>query len=760
MALSKSSLLALLTANLPDNSNKQINAKKLRDTLTEIINSDYNLIDNYDLTRLSEHTLKSYRVGECAVVSGIIYQANVQTTPSSFVPSEWTDISVSLGSVLSDYLQKTNGLEFDNGKLKQTIPTDGSLIGLTSGVYSIEGASSNFGLNQDYPVAGKATLKVWSGSTLGNTIQEFILDSNPSIEYKRNISGDWKEIKTDFTDYTFSSGLTENNGSVQLGGTINTVVLSPENSSSVFHVNGPLLRASGGLESTGGSNVFNVDSNGIEMNVGSSFVMSGLDELQFKTNQFVLVTDATTGEVKKINSNLFSGTTATEVENGLSLSGDKAVLGGSLTGDTIIEGGSGEYTLGIDSVKKFEAKALFGASMKVEDTINGMYAEMKTGDSKLELSSSANDRVVLAYNLNKLKLGVNGTILEDAGGSSLTLDDEITIEDVSGNKLVIDHATTYTDANNGTGIEYAADYSSGFTSRSLVDKAYVDANSGGGGGVANVTGATNGLNIQSKNVGLGGALTEDTNIDADQNEFNIEDCSEFKLTRKSGADDLQSIETSNFSLKLRAEDTSANSDSQLTLSPYSPSELFNLYGRKTGDYIVGIVGEGDNTNPELKFNISTSNSSNFRISATKEGFKYNSNFNSSGPAAHGDRWITDKGYVDNAIANAVPSATTFTNANNQSGTYTWNVAANPKLRLTQTGDLAITITNQVNGGEYILDLYNDSTDGHVLSFTNTMKVGNASNGAIDQSSLANANDLHTIIYNGIDFKINTGLYYN
>jgi hypothetical protein len=74
--------------------------------------------------------------------------------------------------------------------------------------------------------------------------------------------------------------------------------------------------------------------------------------------------------------------------------------------------------------------------------------------------------------------------------------------------------------NNGTpsGLTYAGDYSSSFVNRSLIDKEYVDkaisgATSGGTGG-GTITGATNGLSVYGKNIGLGGTLTGDTIINA------------------------------------------------------------------------------------------------------------------------------------------------------------------------------------------------------------------------------------------------------
>ena len=62
-------------------------------------------------------------------------------------------------------------------------------------------------------------------------------------------------------------------------------------------------------------------------------------------------------------------------------------------------------------------------------------------------------------------------------------------------------------------IEYGADYSIDYTNRSLVDKNYVDVNT--------IKGATNGLSVYGKNVGLGGILTGNTNIFSTNSNLNF-----------------------------------------------------------------------------------------------------------------------------------------------------------------------------------------------------------------------------------------------
>jgi len=92
------------------------------------------------------------------------------------------------------------------------------------------------------------------------------------------------------------------------------------------------------------------------------------------------------------------------------------------------------------------------------------------------------------------------------------------------------------DATGFTGAQYAADYSSNYVNRSLVDKEYVDRRTSGStsGGI---TGATNGLTKVGTNVVLGGSLTGDTEITGGgSNYLTISDVSNTTITSVGGTE--------------------------------------------------------------------------------------------------------------------------------------------------------------------------------------------------------------------------------
>ena len=86
--------------------------------------------------------------------------------------------------------------------------------------------------------------------------------------------------------------------------------------------------------------------------------------------------------------------------------------------------------------------------------------------------------------------------------------------------LVINNSSTIFTSINGTGIEYGDCYHDTYTSRSLVDKEYVD----------NIkVNADNGLSVSGGTIVLGGTLTGDTTIYGDCNSLNIPNLKEFNV---------------------------------------------------------------------------------------------------------------------------------------------------------------------------------------------------------------------------------------
>ncbi len=166
--------------------------------------------------------------------------------------------------------------------------------------------------------------------------------------------------------------------------------------------------------------------------------------------------------------------------NGLTKSGTNVRLGGTLTGDTTIDG-SADFTLDISS--------------------GGVFINTYDGNIGLSNSSNNNDILITSSGIS------GGTIIETQGDNGF-----IQIKTLNLQLDLTNTEATFTDSRTGTtavGIEYNADYSANFTPRSLVDKAYVT-------GLTTTSGvqtANNGLTKSGTNVRLGGTLTGYTTID-------------------------------------------------------------------------------------------------------------------------------------------------------------------------------------------------------------------------------------------------------
>lgn len=229
-----------------------------------------------------------------------------------------------------------------------------------------------------------------------------------------------------------------------------------------------------------------------------------------------LVRDNTTGQVKQVAS-AGGGSSSVTASNGLTKIGDDIQLGGALTGATTVDViGSNNFTYNWDngfsstgsveiggSTSVFEAQAddpSFGfSSADVRSSQVSIYhesaAETETytltlSDSGLDLNATYNfedyTRLYLEASSTpgvptlRVETFDNANAVQNA--EALTIDKNgisIAVKDVTDTqvaKLEITNAvTTYHDNRvTKTGIQYAADYSTTYTNRSLVDKEYVD----------------------------------------------------------------------------------------------------------------------------------------------------------------------------------------------------------------------------------------------------------------------------------------------
>jgi hypothetical protein len=168
--------------------------------------------------------------------------------------------------------------------------------------------------------------------------------------------------------------------------------------------------------------------------------------------------------------------------NGLTEYGDGSLgLGGILYQDTTIDTSTHSLEIGPDSTHFIK--------------IDGIGIESKFGSSRVyvtptQLDITSDGTITLT---STPSMGVSSGMAFSEGGGSLSFKTGFTITDSSDNKQ---------------GLVYAGDYSSTFTDRSLVDKAYVDGQAGSS------NSAWNGLSESADgSIGLGGTLRAATTID-------------------------------------------------------------------------------------------------------------------------------------------------------------------------------------------------------------------------------------------------------
>jgi len=241
--------------------------------------------------------------------------------------------------------------------------------------------------------------------------------------------------------------------------------------------------------------------------------------------------------------------------NGLTKEGNVVVLGGTLTGNTEIDVDSYEFTicnsnscvtiqdgyaeLGTDSGET--AVMLGSGSFDVAAGINvGVHGNCSGAmliyacDVVMELCNSLNyfsvynncnqnlilngnnDIVCLSNCDSNLTICGSDNLIElNACNSSIKLsEDYMCFLLENSDCLVINNSSTIFTSINGTGIEYGDCYHDTYTSRSLVDKEYVD----------NIkVNADNGLSVSGGTIILGGTLTGNTTIDINNGNLLVTD---------------------------------------------------------------------------------------------------------------------------------------------------------------------------------------------------------------------------------------------
>lgn len=217
-----------------------------------------------------------------------------------------------------------------------------------------------------------------------------------------------------------------------------------------------------------------------------------------------------------------SGVLDVSVGNGLEINSDIVSLGGTLSQNTTIDGDGFDLTIG-------NIGQLISTASYIKSETGGGYV----GD----LSSNYNRFVIQTTGVNiiseylgtssEIQINENFNEMTSTGGGSSSsiritnLSSYISNDGSLNSMIVLDQISQ-------KGLVYYDDYSSNFTTYSLVTKGYVDS-------VAGSIGSTNGLDeLSSGVIGLGGTLSQNTFINGNNFDFKIEGSNEISFTASIG----------------------------------------------------------------------------------------------------------------------------------------------------------------------------------------------------------------------------------
>ncbi len=178
------------------------------------------------------------------------------------------------------------------------------------------------------------------------------------------------------------------------------------------------------------------------------------------------------------------------------------------------------------------------------------------------------------------------------------------------NSIAVASAMTVTDGENSKGLVYAADYSTNYTDRSLVDKAYVDAQAG-----TEYT-FSNGLTDTADVITLGGTVTQNILLTPDTDET-------YNFTLGSSAKYMNDIKSYSYSTYFESYDGSTSS---IEMSLDGADFLVRYWGGGSNISSIGI----------------TSTAMTITDQTNTKGLVYAADYSGS----YTDRSLVDKAYVD------------------------------------------------------------------------------------------------------------------
>lgn len=376
------------------------------------------------------------------------------------------------------------------------------------------------------------------------------------------------------------------------------------------------------------------------------------------------------------------GGTLTGATNGLSVKGKNVVLGGALTGTTIVNTNthnlaiSGNGQTHIDNGGGVYIGENSGGGVYFDDHGAGGVYFNDFGGGGVYFNDHGGGGIYLkdigaggifigdtnqtggGLNLSQRNAAISMTVLDAADNSRY----DFRLQPAS--KAIFHDFRT---GNTAAGIEYAADYSSSFLKYSLVDKNYVTGLTSSSG----VQSANNGLTKSGSNVHLGGSLTGNTtvsggssynfslnakgvNIDEHGSGINITEHNGGGIFLQSNGGGLFLQDTNNGGIYIQGSSNTSGgiylgrtiwNNGGIYLTDRNTIEFNTLNASGTSLFDFRIQG-GSTVNPTTVFSDST---------ATPHGIQYNADYS----ATYTSRSLVDKAYTDSIAAGLQPKAAVF-----------------------------------------------------------------------------------------------------
>ena len=204
-------------------------------------------------------------------------------------------------------------------------------------------------------------------------------------------------------------------------------------------------------------------------------------------------------------------------------------LGGTLSQSTTIDGDGNNFTFGNANMIFVTSSTLYSVDVIDVNGFTNLYLDSSVFDLK------SNSGYTVSQISGDYSNGLSVRIVDFSSESGLYLyyPDSFTTPIVSDGST--DNAMVIRDDYSQKGLVYLDDYTSNFSTHSLVTKGYVDLGTSSLWSAINSLGATNGLSeISSGVIGLGGTLSQTTTIDLSVYDFTLNtNSSEIELNRVS-----------------------------------------------------------------------------------------------------------------------------------------------------------------------------------------------------------------------------------